>query len=482
MRASRVAVLSAFGSGAFALGQPLVGPQRVCDPSNVTGAAVNETSMACSDADPSRIIGGWNDYRAPVRTVFTRSFDGGQTWSDGEIRPPAGHQTGYEGDPMTAWDSRDGTLYAGGIGWGTSGGVYVARLDPGETVFRPSVMARIDENVDKGWMTVGVDPDDSSKSRLYIAYNEGVSRSSDRGDTWEGPVSLGTGIDFLPRVGPSGTLYVAYWDTRDGIWLRSSTDGGRRFGTARRIVTRMDTWGNDGSRFPGQFRVPPTITFAVDPVTEALYLVYFDTTRVVGGNHDVDLYFTRSTDGGATWSAPKIINGGAGDPQADSFFPWLEVDRTGRLGVVYYDTRNGHLNDIQSPALLDTYFLYSENGGLSWGEVRLTPTTWSSQYDGGDDFFLGDYLGMAEVQGAGGSTFWPLYLSGQAQRPHQYTQKIYFPCPGDFNQDGAINTIDVLGFLNQWNRRDPRADFNHDGSWNTLDVLLFLNAWNAPCP
>ncbi|MBK7405444.1 MAG: hypothetical protein IPJ41_12630 [Phycisphaerales bacterium] len=29
------------------------------------------------------------------------------------------------------------------------------------------------------------------------------------------------------------------------------------------------------------------------------------------------------------------------------------------------------------------------------------------------------------------------------------------PCPADFNQDGAVNTIDVLGFLNAWNAGCP---------------------------
>jgi len=54
-------------------------------------------------------------------------------------------------------------------------------------------------------------------------------------------------------------------------------------------------------------------------------------------------------------------------------------------------------------------------------------------------------------------------------------------CPGDFNEDGVVNTLDVLAFLNAWNAGDPKGDFNGDGAWNTLDVLAFLNAYNAPC-
>ena len=54
-------------------------------------------------------------------------------------------------------------------------------------------------------------------------------------------------------------------------------------------------------------------------------------------------------------------------------------------------------------------------------------------------------------------------------------------CPGDFNGDLSVNTLDVLAFLNAWSAGDPSADFNGDGNINTLDVLGFLNAWSSGC-
>ncbi len=55
-------------------------------------------------------------------------------------------------------------------------------------------------------------------------------------------------------------------------------------------------------------------------------------------------------------------------------------------------------------------------------------------------------------------------------------------CPADFNGDGAVNTLDVLAFLNAYTAGDPKADFNGDTVINTLDVLAFLNAYTAGCP
>ncbi|HZW10180.1 MAG TPA: FG-GAP-like repeat-containing protein [Phycisphaerales bacterium] len=55
------------------------------------------------------------------------------------------------------------------------------------------------------------------------------------------------------------------------------------------------------------------------------------------------------------------------------------------------------------------------------------------------------------------------------------------PCPADFNGDGAVNTLDVLAFLNAWSSHGDGSDFNGDGAVNTQDVLAFLNAWTAGC-
>lgn len=58
-------------------------------------------------------------------------------------------------------------------------------------------------------------------------------------------------------------------------------------------------------------------------------------------------------------------------------------------------------------------------------------------------------------------------------------------CPGDFNADGVVNSLDWMAFLNAWNAEDPAADFNKDGVWNILDLLVwgnrFEDAWYGRC-
>jgi hypothetical protein len=54
-------------------------------------------------------------------------------------------------------------------------------------------------------------------------------------------------------------------------------------------------------------------------------------------------------------------------------------------------------------------------------------------------------------------------------------------CYADFNEDGTVDTRDVLAFLNSWNGGDLASDCDGNGTIDTRDVLCFLNLWNAGC-
>ena len=55
------------------------------------------------------------------------------------------------------------------------------------------------------------------------------------------------------------------------------------------------------------------------------------------------------------------------------------------------------------------------------------------------------------------------------------------PCAADCNEDGILNTLDFICYLNYYNDDDPAADCNADNIVNTLDFLCFLNAYNEGC-
>ena len=107
-----------------------------------------------------------------------------------------------------------------------------------------------------------------------------------------------------------------------------------------------------------------------------------------------------------------------------------------------------------------------------WSTITYGGVTYnlSSADDGGDDgVFTTDGLHLTSGPGAALLA----KLIGDAIAASS--------CPGDFDDSGAVNTLDVLAFLNAWAAGDPSADINGDGAVNTLDVLAFLNAWAAGC-
>ncbi|MCG3127563.1 MAG: hypothetical protein CHACPFDD_02426 [Phycisphaerae bacterium] len=407
-----------------------VGPQVRIDVNGGTDAA-NETSMASVEGAPLEAVGVWNDWRDSTASEIIRmgvaaTIDGGATWTDFLVRPPLANQSSVEGDPMTAYDTRTGTLWVGAISFAGNGGVFVARKNPGLTTFQPSVMARATSSADKCWMAAGIRPGLPNSTRLYIAFNQGVIWSDDMGATWTAPKSLGTGIGFLPRVGPAGELYVAYWDFGTGVLLKRSLDGGTTI-TSHTIATRMVTWGTqDGSKFPGRFRVPPMNYLAVDPVSGTLYCVYFDQTSVDANGANIDLYFTKSTNQGTTWTTPVVINGDS-NPRGDQFWPWLEVDQCGALHMVFLDTRGIVQADNTINGMFNAYYSYSDDGGATWAETKLTPAAFNSNNDGlnRSDQFMGDYLGL----GLGADRVYPCYLSSQNGDTDIFTNVVITPDP-----------------------------------------------------
>jgi len=56
------------------------------------------------------------------------------------------------------------------------------------------------------------------------------------------------------------------------------------------------------------------------------------------------------------------------------------------------------------------------------------------------------------------------------------------PCPADYNNDGQIDFIDIVAFLNLFNSQDPGADLNADHAWDFLDISVFIQAISAGCP
>jgi hypothetical protein len=182
-----------------------------------------------------------------------------------------------------------------------------------------------------------------------------VLRSTNRGTSWTGPIT----------VSRLGTVEVRDPDTGDPV----------RTGDIIPEIASDERAGNDD-----------------------VYVVWQD-ARFNGFQRD-QVAFSRSTDGGRTWSTPVRISR---HNETQAFTPAIRVDGDGNIGVTYYDFRN---NNPATPALeTDTWFTRSTDGGRTWSEERVTPTSFDMRTAPvARGFFTGDYEGLTAL----GGDFWSL--------------------------------------------------------------------------
>ena len=172
-----------------------------------------------------------------------------------------------------------------------------------------------------------------------------VIRSTDKGVTWSAPVVIAVVQAQGARDSETGTAI------RDGANL-GSIDAGR-----------------DGT----------------------LAAVWQD-SRFSGGTRD-GIAFSRSTDGGRTWSAPVGINS---VPATQAFLPAVRVAADGTIGVTYFDLRNNTNDPTTLPA--DIWLVRSADG-VTWRETHVSGPFDLAIAPNSHGLFVGDYDSLASVGG-----------------------------------------------------------------------------------
>jgi len=190
-------------------------------------------------------------------------------------------------------------------------------------------------------------------------FTAAVMRSTNKGDTWSAPIE----IDRMITDGVT--------DPADGHDVRT------------------------GDLLP---------QIAVDDNSGALYVVWQD-DRFTG---EEQIAFSRSTNGGRTWSATRRISTVGGVNQA--FIPTVRVADDGTVAVQHYDFR---FDDPATtpPLTTDVWLLRSTNGGGTWTEERVG----SSSFDmttapDALGYFVGDYAGLDFAGGGLRPGFKPFHV------------------------------------------------------------------------
>lgn len=420
------------------LGDVPIGPNVLCN-QDPTTAAQNEPSIAVNPADPNHIIATANDYRLladpsaehDVRVGYYVSFDGGNTWpGDGIIDISTIPNASASGDPAIAIHDIH-NVYFSYITFSRStiaGGVAVSKsTDGGLTWLAPVVIAwnSATEFQDKDYLAV-----DTTGSiydgNVYITWTRFAndapiyfSRSTDGGVTFSEPFQISdpsydSNQGSLPVIGPDGVIYVAWlnFDT-SSIRMVKSTNGGQSFGEPFPVA--------DITQIPnplpgGGFRDNSFPTMAVDPKNGNIYVAWNDFR-----NGDADIYFTRSTNGGSSWSDPVRINDDLFRSNAHQFFPWLSVAPNGKLYAGWFDSRLDP-TPLTEPLYYDEFVTVSTDGGITFSPNQRTSEVSADSSTGGFTTpFIGDYSGMASTN----NFVYPAWVDTRRNQEDIYTQRIY---------------------------------------------------------
>ncbi|MPW23937.1 exo-alpha-sialidase [Paraburkholderia sp. CNPSo 3157] len=280
------------------------------------------------------------------------------------------------------------------------------------------------------------------------------SRSTDNGGTWSTAAPIyqpGTNrqtIDNIVRVLPNGTVldfFTAINVTAQGLnigYIASTDKGGYWSGPA--FASNIQVVGVVTPDTGQPIRDASILySVAVNPVTGAIYLAWQDDRFSAGtcttptGSIPIDgIVFSESDDGGATWSAPVMINktpANATNPcRQQAFVPAVVAAGDGKTIVVtYYDFRN----DTNTPAGFEStdYFALfcSTSGGctnpVNWGnERRLTDASFNIlDAPVARGHFLGDYMGLTA---SGPTTVYPVFGTATGHNvTAEFTRKITLP-------------------------------------------------------
>jgi hypothetical protein len=320
------------------------------------------------------------------------SNNGGSTWcctsSDpthiGTLIPGVDHLVGGQydagGDPAVAFDSHGRVFYAGlgfdrtappntvAVNTGTFDGS--GNLTWGGPTFIDQTTSPAILN-DKEWIAADSHASSPFRDRVYVSFTRYVfnpangryvqspiffAYSTDHGATFSTPVNIGGNVLYdqgsRPLVGPDGTLYVIFEGaTRlaslDSQWIVKSTDGGVTWSPPVKIADVRDIT----TPANAVFRVNSFPAGDVAPNGD-LYVAWSAQVKDSDGStcpastnsgcHVAALY-SKSTDGGSTWSAPAPI------------FPGLDASTQAPLGYPVTQPNGSTLN-APVPRRIDTFW------------------------------------------------------------------------------------------------------------------------------
>jgi hypothetical protein len=399
----------------------------------------NEPSIKMDINSPNRILAATN------LNNYYISIDTGHTWT----QHTQSSTYGVWGDPVIDVDTA-GNFYYFHLSNPASGN-WIDRIvcqkstDIGATWSNGSFTGLNGTKAqDKHWSIV-----DRSNNNIYLSWTQFddygsanpndsslilFSKSIDGGLSWLPPLRLnevaGDCIDSdntvegaTLAVGPNGEIYVA-WTGPNGLVFDRSSDGGITWLQDDILIDQLAS--NWDYAIPGISRCNGLPVLKCDlsggPNHGTIYVNWSDQRN---GINNTDVFLSKSTDGGSTWTPAKKVN--TDNTGRHQFLTWMDIDQTnGYLHFVFYDRRNYSNNQT------DVFLAYSKDGGATFkneivSESSFTPTS---------GIFFGDYNNIV----AHNNVIRPIWTRLQSGSLSIWTDVT----PRDFSNDTIVITDTIV--------------------------------------
>lgn len=449
---------------------------------NILGDAANEPSIAVDPTNRHNITIGWRQFDT-ITSNFRQagwafSNDGGRTWTFPGVLTPGI----FRSDPVLDVDA-SGRVYYNSL---RSEGTFFCEVFASDSSGYRWGDPAYAHGGDKQWMSVdrtgGV-----GEGNIYTHWNATFSccgfndfnRSSDQGASFDEPTAMPDSPYWgTTTVGPDGTVYVVgvgYSPTFPISVARASAIADPADPLIFDDAVDFDLGGEPvafaGFSSPNPSGLLGQVWIASDHSGTATNgNLYVLASVDPAGSDPLDVHFSRSTDGGSTWSAPMRIND---DPPGSNSWQWfgtLSVAPNGRIDVIWNDNRN-------DPTGYDSelFYRFSNDGGMTWSTSQSLSPSFDPHLSWPNQEKIGDYYGMISDR-LGADIAWAATFNGEQDVYHLRIgdrdcndNGVGDSTEADGDGDGIINACD-----NCPGTANPRQfDRDLNGIGDACDTFVF---------
>ena len=315
---------------------------------NIVGDAANEPSIAVNPLDPNKMAIGWRQFDN-VTSNFRQAgwgytTNGGVNWTfPGVINPGI-----FRSDPVLDYDAQ-GNFYYNSL---TNSPDYFCKVYQSSNGGADWIGGTEAHGGDKQWMVIDRSAETSSGniyadwSYFFSTCAPGFStRSTDGNSTYENCYVIdGSPYWGTMAIGNAGELYIGGASGKnDSLVVAKSVNARYRDSVVSwnkpayvYIDGNPNGWnGVNPGGLMGQVSID--VDRSQGPGRGNVYLLA-SVTRTSNGD-PCDIMFTRSTDGGLTWSSPYRVNDDL-SAKNTQWFGTMSVAPNGRIDAIWLDTRN----------------------------------------------------------------------------------------------------------------------------------------------